>query len=141
MGRPRKIKVEREKGFRVLIVEDDALLASSLADLFVSADFKPVIASNLPRAIERLIKERFDGIVLDLRLPEGDGEELIPFIRSEGALNEKVPIFVASGFFNPGVLARISDQINGVFFKPFDPQALLDKLKGVQVANPAKLAA
>jgi len=139
MGRPRKKIQEADSRFRVLIVEDDALLASSLADLFLTNDMMPVIASNIPRAIERLIKEHFDGIVLDLRLPEGDGEELIPFIRSEGALNQKVPIFIASGFFNPGVLKRVESQVSGVFFKPFNPEAILEKFRSLKAAT--KLAA
>ena len=62
---------------RILIVEDDAGIASGLAATLKSAGYAVDICDTLACASAALRTEAFDMALLDLGLPDGDGTELI----------------------------------------------------------------
>jgi two-component system alkaline phosphatase synthesis response regulator PhoP len=78
---------------KVLIVEDDELIAEGMADHLRDAGFDTSVAGNGRLAISRLRYEHPDVCVLDLMLPEIDGWKLIETIRGEGI---GTPILVVS---------------------------------------------
>ncbi len=64
---------------RLLHVEDDTDLSMMLSALL--SDIGPVVnARTLREARERLQRESYDLILLDMGLPDGDGTELLPFV-------------------------------------------------------------
>ncbi|MBK1833591.1 sigma-54-dependent transcriptional regulator [Roseibacillus ishigakijimensis] len=62
---------------RVLIVEDNRSLGLALASATERAGLEPILVGSLAVARERLSKEAFEGILLDLGLPDGNGLELL----------------------------------------------------------------
>src|SRR6266540_2058561 len=78
---------------RVLIVEDDELIAKGMATHLAEAGFDPLWMSNGESGLARLRFERPDVCVLDLMLPLLDGWKLIETARSEGI---GTPIVVVS---------------------------------------------
>jgi DNA-binding response OmpR family regulator len=63
----------------ILIVDDDAVLRETLADqLAVDGEFTAVAAASIAEAEERLAAKdaRFDAVILDVGLPDGDGRDL-----------------------------------------------------------------
>jgi two-component system OmpR family response regulator len=69
---------------RVLIVEDDELIAKVMATHLAEAGFDPLWISNGEAGLARLRFERPDVCVLDLMLPLLDGWKLIKTARAEG---------------------------------------------------------
>src|SRR5437660_7599076 len=78
---------------KVLIVEDDAVIADSMARHLAAAGFDPVVAGKGDQGLARLCFERPDVVVLDLMLPGRDGWSVIEAARAEGI---GTPIVVVS---------------------------------------------
>ena len=78
---------------KVLIVEDDELIAKGMATHLAEAGFDPLWVANGEAGLARLRFERPDVCVLDLMLPMLDGWKLIETARSEGI---GTPILVVS---------------------------------------------
>ncbi len=73
-----KKQVEKREGLtpRVLIADDDESLGSVLKDLFEAAGFAVKCTNTVATSIDRVTRERFDVIILDMRMPEKPGEEV-----------------------------------------------------------------
>src|SRR5205085_3871616 len=78
---------------KVLIVEDDRVIADGMARHLSSAGFDPVVVGKGEQGLARLRFERPDVLVLDLMIPERDGWSVIQEARAEGITT---PIVVVS---------------------------------------------
>ena len=78
---------------KVLIVEDDELIAKGMSSHLAEAGFDPLWVGNGEAGLARLRFERPDVCVLDLMLPLLDGWKLIETARGEGI---GTPIIVVS---------------------------------------------
>jgi DNA-binding response OmpR family regulator len=78
---------------KVLIVEDDEVIAEGMARHLGTAGFDPVRVANGTQGLARLRFERPDVCVVDLMLPGTDGWRLIESARDEGI---GTPIIVVS---------------------------------------------
>jgi len=78
---------------KVLIIEDDDVIASSMAQHLSTAGFDPVTAGRGEVGLARLRYEAPEVVVLDLMLPGLDGWKLIESARAEGI---GTPIIVVS---------------------------------------------
>jgi DNA-binding response OmpR family regulator len=78
---------------RVLIVEDDDVVARAMAQHLDAAGFDPLVVARGELGLARLRYEQPDVCVLDLMLPELDGWRLIETARAEGI---GTPIVVVS---------------------------------------------
>jgi len=78
---------------KVLIVEDDGVIAEAMGHHLRSAGLDAVVVGNGDRGLRRLRYERPDVCVVDLMLPEFDGWHLIETARGEGI---GTPIVVVS---------------------------------------------
>jgi two-component system response regulator ResD len=78
---------------KVLIVEDDEVIAEGMARHLAAAGFDPIRVENGTAGLKRLRYDRPDVCVVDLMLPETDGWNLIESARREGI---GTPIVVVS---------------------------------------------
>ena len=78
---------------KVLIVEDDSVIADGMAKHLAAAGFDPVVVGKGDQGLARLRFEQPDVCVLDLMLPGRDGWGVIESARAEGI---PTPIVVVS---------------------------------------------
>src|SRR6266508_4101279 len=78
---------------KVLIVEDDAVIADGMRQHLSAAGFDAIVVPKGDQGLARLRFERPDVLVLDLMLPGRDGWSVIETARAEGIL---APIGVVS---------------------------------------------
>lgn len=79
---------------RILIVEDDEILGQSMAQSLTLAGFDTTLACNCAQALQALGKsqaQRFDTIVLDLGLPDGNGYQLVHHLRQQSL---SIPVLI-----------------------------------------------
>src|SRR6266700_726864 len=61
---------------RILLIEDDARLAEMVSEYLGEAGFRVSVAAQGRSGLDRLAREPFDALVLDLMLPDMDGLEI-----------------------------------------------------------------
>lgn len=82
---------------KILIVEDDLVIRNLLQSIFKRHKLTVTLADSLAQASGLLAREQFDLMLLDLRLPDGDGlkflEQIstIPSVRSWSWSRASVP--------------------------------------------------
>ena len=109
---------------KLLVVEDDPASLELMAEVFTSlrADVRPI--SDSEKAAELVNQEKFDGIFLDLEMPNMNGFELARRIRNS-SWNKGVPIVIVTGL-NDRRTMQEAFAIGATFFlqKPVDRQRL-----------------
>jgi CheY-like chemotaxis protein/signal transduction histidine kinase/HAMP domain-containing protein len=81
---------------RLLVVEDDERERGAIVQLLSHDDIEVVAVGSGADALERLREDAFDCCVVDLRLPDMSGLELLDAIEAEPSLRE-IPIVVFTG--------------------------------------------
>jgi DNA-binding response OmpR family regulator len=114
----------------VLIVDDDTGLSATLAEqLSLDCEFAPVEAATLAEAQARLIADgaRFDLILLDIRLPDGDGRTYCARLRRDGF---RMPIVMLTGADSEAdVVSGLDAGANDFIVKPFRLNELLARIR------------
>src|SRR5438128_1198646 len=86
-----------QTGLRILIVEDDADTADSMAILLRLYTYDVLVASDGATALRTALEKQPDVVLLDIGLPKLDGWELAKQLRS--TLTGKRPLLIAiSGY-------------------------------------------
>lgn len=75
-------KIKNKKKFSALIVEDDLYSQRSLKELFSIYDINADTSNNAKSAVEMVSIKSYDFIILDLGLPDMEGDELSVKIRN-----------------------------------------------------------
>lgn len=111
---------------KVLIIEDEISIAELERDYFAINGFTADIETRGDRGIERVIKEDYNLIILDLMLPGADGFEVCRRIRTA----KEIPILIVSA------RKEDIDKIRGLglgaddyLTKPFSPGELVARAK------------
>lgn len=115
---------------RILLVEDDAALASAVCSYLVAKAFVVDAAPSLAQARAALSAVQYAAVLLDLHLSDGDGLSLLPDVR---ALRDRPIVIVLTA------RDQVSDRIRGLdagaddyLIKPYDPAELLARLRAVE---------
>jgi two-component system response regulator AtoC len=118
---------------KLLIVEDDKLLAESL-ERFFGKKYSVTLAYTYAEAEEAVVREAFDLALIDINLPDGEGNDLIPIVKSSPGSAQAV---IMTAY--PDVQAAVKSLKLGAYdyiHKPFD---LEDMEHTVRRALEAKL--
>ena len=107
---------------RILIVEDDPIIALDLVSIVSSAGMVVVGTAPTTSAAQQIVQNNaVDAAVLDVRL---ENEDTIAFAKE--LCNRKLPFLFQTG--NPGLVADFSPPPI-VLAKPFDPERLIAALR------------
>ena len=113
---------------RLLYVEDDPVIAGMTVDV-LSEVYDVVHESDGTRARDRALRERFDAMVIDRRLPGLDGVALVEAIRT-ARITTPVLLLTALG--------SVADRVDGLdagandyLVKPFDFDELHARLRAL----------
>ena len=117
-------------GRPILIVDDDRALRSTLAEqLAVDGEFLAIEAASVLEAETRIetANIRFDALILDVSLPDGDGRDFCARLRRQGI---KVPIIMLTGSGEEADVVRgLNVGANDYIIKPFRLAELLARLR------------
>lgn len=111
----------------VLIVEDDPATGKALRRLFRLKGWSVTLATTVADALESLTPPPYF-ILLDLMLPDGDGEDVLRRVRDE---NIPCRVGVCSGTNDVARLARVRDMgPDAIFQKPINFDAVCRFIEG-----------
>ena len=114
----------------ILIVEDDAALRATLAEqIAMEGDFTADEAESATEAAAKLADAdaRYDAILLDIGLPDGDGRDFCAKLRRDG---KKMPVVMLTGAdAEQDVVRGLDAGANDYIPKPFRLNELLARLR------------
>ena len=114
---------------RILIVEDDDMLRDGLTVGLRLAGFSPEAVADCADATAALDAGGFEGLVLDLMLPDGSGLDLLRRMRAKG---NDLPVLILTA------RDRLEDRVGGLdagaddyLGKPFELEELSARLRAI----------
>jgi two-component system, OmpR family, phosphate regulon response regulator OmpR len=113
---------------RILMIDDDARLASMVSEYLGGAGYKVTTAASGAAGLERLEAEPYQALVLDLTLPDMDGLEVCRRLRAQWDL--PVLMLTARGDALDRVIG-LEIGADDYLAKPFEPRELLARLRAI----------
>ncbi len=112
---------------KVLIIEDDSALRSSIVQTLELEDLEPIPTSSFTQA-RRSIRSNFKGVVLsDIKMPDRDGFEVLNFVR---ARDPDLPVVLLTGYSDvPTAMRAMKEGAYDYLEKPCNPDRLIDTLR------------
>lgn len=111
---------------RVLLVEDEPLVAVTLSHDLEDAGYDVVVDGDGTHAIERLRAEPFQCVVTDLRLPGADGRSVVAAAKR---MRPEAAVFVVTAHAtdrDARELRRLG--VDELFLKPFPNEAVVARI-------------
>ena len=131
------VVVEAVRGDRVLVVEDEERDAQLIRALAAELGLQCEIVTTVAGALEAIGRGAPLGVVLDLRLPDGRGEQVLAAIRG-AAGTRSLPVGVVT--VEDDAPAARTLGVSLMVTKPIDVRALSAWLAGLRQPSPARVA-
>ncbi|WP_367771025.1 response regulator [Flavobacterium sp. WC2421] len=113
----------------ILLVEDNKINQLLTKKVFEKWNKQIEIAENGLIALEKIIENQYDIILMDIQMPEMDGNEVTEKVRNLPGIKSKVPIIALTAHATADEERRcINSGMNDYLSKPFDFNVLLEKL-------------
>ena len=113
----------------ILIVEDDTTFAVMLQTWLSKKKFSVASVSGIAAAKKTLIESSVDLVFCDLRLPDGDGIDLLEWVSNR---NVNVPLIVMTSYAAiPSAVQAMKLGARDYISKPVNPEDLLQKINEV----------
>ncbi|MBW2525398.1 MAG: response regulator [Deltaproteobacteria bacterium] len=108
---------------RVLLVDDELELVSTMAERLELRDFDVTAVTSGEEALERLAKATYDVAVVDVKMPTMSGEVLLAFIQRD---YPKLPVILLTGHAGTDeALEEAQLQACATLFKPINIEELI----------------
>jgi CheY-like chemotaxis protein len=113
-----------KKKLRILGVDDEPVIAESIAFVLEAPNRHIVVAKDGQEALALASKEKFDVVITDHRMPRSGGLELVRKLRER---KYKGKIVVLSGYLSAENIGTYEElAVDEVVGKPFDSDELRD---------------
>ena len=113
----------------ILLTDDDQDFVDSLRDFLTDHDYVVVVAHTGQEAVDRILADHIDILILDLKLPVLSGLEVYLTLKKQ---HRVVPTIIVTAYAVEEAVEideLCSMSVSGCFTKPFDPQDLLDAIR------------
>ncbi|WP_296754200.1 EAL domain-containing protein [Thiobacillus sp.] len=111
---------------RILVADDEPLILEGLSRLLITRDYEVVAANGGCEALIAIGKQQFDVILLDLGMPDLNGNEVLRFVADRGV---ETPVIVVSGDSTIDAAIRALRGGAADFVrKPYEPEELLRRI-------------
>ena len=116
-------------GLKVLLVDDEEDIVEVLQDRLEAYGFTVATAGTGVEALRKLSIERFDGIFLDIKMPEMDGIEALEQIRRKDV---RIPVIIVTASSTEEAAVMAMDKgATDYILKPFEWEELKAKIEKV----------
>lgn len=113
---------------RVLIVDDESDIVSTIQYRLKFCEFEVVTASNGKEGLEKAANEKPDLILLDINMPIMDGHQMLEHLRNRPELRD-IPVIMLTAYSDTRDIAKAANlNIVDYVTKPFDFTELMGKI-------------
>ncbi len=120
--------VAKISGAYLLLVEDNEINQQIARELLEKAGVTVAVAENEEEAIAQLLKEKFDGVLMDMQMPVMDGLTAAREIRKLAKFAELPIIAMTANVMASEFKQCLEAGMNDYIAKPFDPNQMLATL-------------
>jgi two-component system sensor kinase FixL len=114
--------MKRQEEQRVLVVEDDADARDNMRDILELDGYLIETATSVADVKRRGDWSGMSCVILDRKLPDGDGADLLPYIQHRAP---DVPVVMVTGFADlDGAVSALRNGAADYILKPINPDAL-----------------
>jgi two-component system NtrC family response regulator len=82
----------------ILIIDDDRLICETISNMVQRTGHRATCCSTLENGLETVFSQGIDVVFLDVRMPDGDGLEVLPRIQTAPSLPE---VIIMTGYGDP----------------------------------------
>ena len=123
-----KVEIETFPGKKILLVEDSHLNKHLVCKILEQMQFSVVWAENGLEAIDKIQKDTFELVLMDIHMPEMDGYTATRIIRKK--LNIEVPIIaLTANAAKEDADKALQSGMDDYISKPFEKKELISKIK------------
>lgn len=121
---------EKIKSLKIMVVDDNKINQKVVEGFLQNTPHTVIMIDSAQIAINRLEKEKFDLILMDIEMPELKGDEATKLIRQSNDKNiNDIPIIALTGNTMPKDIEHYYDcGMNGIISKPIDMDILKSKI-------------
>ena len=112
------------RGARILLVEDNDINQELALELLSNAGIKVRLANNGLEALELADKEPFDGVLMDVQMPEMDGLTATRELRRQERFHNLPIIAMTAGVMEEDLRAVTAAGMNDTISKPIDAKIM-----------------
>lgn len=116
---------------KILIIEDDKALCDELSVLLINAGYETITVTNFNNVIEQMEQSHADLILLDITLPNTNGEVLLQSFRKSGKTGNTPVIMLTSRTSELDEVLSMSYGADDYITKPYNPAILLLRISAV----------
>ena len=129
MGETSSIRRSGDRQACVLVVEDDPALQRMILDYFVEHNIRTLVASDRREMVSKLGSSEVNLVILDLRLGQDDGLDLLREVRS----SSDVPVIIITGHRRDDIDRVVGLELGADDYvtKPFNLRELLARVRAV----------
>lgn len=120
----------------VLVIDDDRDLCDNLWDLLHERGYRVHLAYNIPDAEKALRQSKFHVVLIDMKLPAGDGQQMLRALQQADKEARTILITGFAGEMESKVQQALEAGANAVCYKPFDVEKLLSTVQELSVRGP-----
>lgn len=115
-----------------ILIIDDKIAIAKIISVYLSEEFDISYFNTPVKAIQWLFEgNRPDLIILDIRMPEMNGDEFLSYIKRNGLYNE-IPVVVLSGEESSDIRIKMLEAgADDFILKPFNPMELKIRIRKV----------
>ncbi|MBD2211826.1 response regulator [Nostoc linckia FACHB-104] len=114
---------------KILLVEDDILLAQAVVELLSANNYTIDLANNGQTGLDLALSAEYDLILLDWQIPQLDGISLCQQLRSQGYA--KPILLLSAKNSNVDVVTGLDAGADDYVIKPYHPEALLARIRSL----------
>jgi CheY-like chemotaxis protein len=125
----------------VYFIDDSATMREVIKIAFRKENIHVVTCADAASALAQFAETAPDAVITDVIMPDKDGYEVCQFVRQHEHLG-KIPVILMSGIVNQSVAEKaMTVKADELIRKPFQPQDLIARVKGlIGAKNPGLLA-
>jgi DNA-binding response OmpR family regulator len=112
---------------KLLVVDDEAVICQACRRIFSRQGFQVEESTSAREGLSRATQRDYDGILLDIKMPEMDGIRFLESLRQE---KPDIPVLIMTGYPSvPNAAAAVRLGASDYVTKPFTPEEITQSLQ------------